>query len=277
MTDIPLLTLNDGQTMPQLGFGLWQVPPDAATGIVKSALETGYRMLDSAYFYRNEAAVGDGLRAAGVAREDVFITTKVWNGDHGRAAARASIERSLKTMGIDALDLILIHWPVPSRDLYVETWQALIEARQDGLVRSIGVSNFNAEHLDRIIGETGVTPVLNQIEVNPELQQPQMRAANAERNILTQSWTPLGNGRSFDAAPITQAAARTGKSPAQVILRWHVQLGLAVIPRSVNPERQAQNMDVFDFELTAAEMEAITTLDVGLRTGPDPSVFKLLG
>ena len=275
MTDIPLLTFNDGHKMPQLGFGLWQVPPDTATKVVSSALGAGYRMIDGAYAYMNEASIGEALKATGVPRDDVFITTKVWNGDHGRTRAHEAVERSLERLGIDVLDLILIHWPVPTQDLYLETWQGLIEAREARLVRSIGVSNFNADHLDRIIGETGVVPALNQIEINPELQQPEMRHADADRGIITQSWTPLGNSRSFEAAPIRDAAARTGKSPAQVILRWHVQLGLAVIPRSVNPERQAQNLDIFDFELTAAEMAAIATLDVGLRTGPDPSVFKM--
>ncbi|MFV0359893.1 aldo/keto reductase [Tropicimonas sp.] len=276
MTDIPLLTLNDGKRMPQLGFGLWQVPADSATEVLRSALDVGYRMIDGAFAYRNEASIGEALRQSGLARDEVFITTKVWNADHGRDRARAAVERSLEAIGTDRLDLILIHWPVPSRDLYVDTWQALIEARDAGLVRSVGVSNFNADHLDRIIAETGVAPALNQIEINPGLQQPELRAANAERGILTQAWTPLGNGRSFAAAPIVAAAERCGKTPAQVILRWQIQLGNAVIPRSVNPSRQAQNLDIFDFDLSDDEMSAIATLDTGLRTGPDPSVFRLV-
>lgn len=224
----------------------------------------------------NEAGLGEGLRASGVPRDDVFITTKVWNNEQGRDKSRASVERSLKTIGVDKLDLVLIHWPVPSQDLFVETWRAFIEMKEEGLMTSIGVSNFNAIHLERIISETGVVPVLNQIELNPELQQPEMRAANARHKIVTQAWTPLGNGRSFEAEPITSAAERTGKSPAQVILRWHLQLGNAVIPRSVKPARQAENLDVFDFTLTDDEMAAISGLDVGLRTGPDPSVFKMM-
>ncbi len=276
MTDIPHVTFHDGNTMPQLGFGIWQVPSNIATEVVRSAIGVGYRMIDGAYLYHNEAGLGEGLRQSGVAREDVFVTTKVWNNEHGRGDARASVDRSLKTIGVDHLDLVLIHWPVPSQDLYVETWKAFIEMRDEGLMRSIGVSNFNADHLERIIGETGEVPVLNQIEVNPELQQPDMRAANAAHGIITQAWTPLGNARSFEAAPIADAAARTGKSPAQVVLRWHIQLGNAVIPRSTKPERQAENLDVFGFELTEEEMETISTLDVGLRTGPDPSVFKML-
>ena len=276
MTDVPRLPLNDGTTIPQLGFGIWQVPPEIAADAVESALRTGYRLIDGAYLYLNEEGLGEGLRRSGVPREDVFITTKVWNNEHGRDKARASVERSLKTIGVDQLDLVLIHWPVPSQDLYVETWETFIKMREDGLTRSIGVSNFNADHLDRIVVETGVVPVLNQIELNPELQQPDMRAANARHGVVTQAWTPLGNGRSFEKEPIASISARTGKSPAQVILRWHIQSGHAVIPRSVNPGRQAENLDVFDFELTDEDMAAFATLDVGLRTGPDPSVFKIM-
>jgi len=276
MTDIPRLRFHDGNSIPQLGFGIWQVPPTVAAEAVESALRVGYRLIDGAYLYMNEAGLGEGLKKSGVPREDVFITTKVWNNEQGRDKARASVERSLETIGVDQLDLVLIHWPVPSQDLYVETWRAFIEMRNEGLMRSIGVSNFNADHLQRIIGETGEVPVLNQIELNPELQQPEMRAANARHGIVTQAWTPLGNGRSFEAEPITSAAARSGKSPAQVIIRWHIQLGNAVIPRSVKPARQAENLDIFDFELTDDEMTAISSLDAGLRTGPDPSVFKLM-
>jgi len=276
MTDIPRLALNDGHTIPQFGFGIWHVPVDVTAKAVESALRLGYPLVDGAYLYDNEEGLGEGLRRSGVPRDDVFITTKVWNNEQGRARARASVERSLKTIGVDQLDLVLIHWPVPEQDLYLETWEAFIEMRDEGLTRSIGVSNFNADHLDRIITATGVTPALNQIELNPELQQPRMRAANAERGIVSQCWTPLGNGRSFEKEPIAAAARRTGRSPAQVVYRWHVQLGTAVISRSINPAHQAENMEIFDFELTGAEMDAIAGLDIGLRTGPDPSVFKIL-
>ncbi len=276
MTQVPRLAFHDGHSIPQLGFGIWQVPPAAATDAVQSALELGYRHIDGAYLYMNEEGLGEGLRRSGVPREDVFITTKVWNNEQGKDKARASVERSLKSIGIDQLDLVLIHWPVPSQDLYLETWETFIEMRNEGLMRSIGVSNFNANHLERIISETGVVPVLNQIELNPELQQPEMRAANQKHGIVTQAWTPLGNGRSFEKDALTAPAERTGKSPAQVILRWHLQIGNAVIPRSVRPERQAQNLDVFDFKLTDDEMTAISGLDVGKRTGPDPSVFKMM-
>lgn len=276
MTDMPMIKFHDGAQIPQLGFGIWQVPADIAGDAVRSAIEIGYRMIDGAYLYMNEAGLGEGLRAAGVPRDEVFVTTKVWNNEQGRAKARASVERSLKAIGVEQLDLVLIHWPVPSQDLYLETWQAFREMRDEGLMRSIGTSNFNADHLERIIAETGEAPVLNQIELNPMLQQPEMRAVHDSHGIVTQAWTPLGNARSFEAEPITKAAARTGKSPAQVILRWHVQLGNAVIPRSVKAHRQAENLDVFDFSLTDAEMAEIATLDVGLRTGPDPSVFKMM-
>ena len=276
MTEIPRLAFNDGYTMPQLGFGIWRVPEATAAATVESALRAGYRLIDGAYLYLNEAGLGAGLRASGVPRDEVFVTTKVWNNEQGRDRARASVERSLETIGVDQLDLVLIHWPVPDQDLYVETWKAFIEMRDEGLMRSIGVSNFNKDHLDRIIEATGVVPALNQIELNPELQQPVMRDVDAARGIVTQAWTPLGNGRSFDKAALTAPAQRTGKSPAQVVLRWHLQLGHAVITRSENPERQAQNLDIFDFELAPEEMDAIVTLDVGLRTGPDPSVFKFM-
>lgn len=276
MSDIPKITFHDGHQMPQLGFGIWQVDPKIAAEVVESALRSGYRLIDGAYLYKNEQGLGAGLRASGVARDEVFITTKVWNNEQGAARARASVERSLETIGVERLDLVLIHWPVPEQDLYVETWKEFIKMRNEGLVTSIGTSNFNADHLERIIAETGEVPVLNQIELNPELQQPALRAFHRAKGIVTQAWTPLGKGRSFGSDVITSIAARTGKSPAQVVIRWHLQLGNAVIPRSIKPERQAENLDVFDFELTDDDMAAMASLDVGLRTGPDPSVFKIM-
>lgn len=274
MSSIPDVTLNDGQTMPSLGFGCWTLGEKEAAAAILSALEIGYRLIDGAYIYGNEAQMGEALRTSGLKRDDVFLTTKVWNADQGRDKTRASVERSLKSIGVDQLDMVLIHWPVPMNDLYVETWQTLIELKKDGLVRSIGVSNFNADHLDRIISEAGEVPVVNQIEINPALQQNELRSACAAHDIVVQAWTPLGNGRNFDSAPIKQAAARTGKSPAQVILRWHMQLGNTTIPRSTNPTRQADNLNIFDFELTGDEMSAIATLDEGVRCGPDPMVFS---
>lgn len=276
MTGSKNIAFHDGHSIPQLGFGIWQIPQSETAAAVESALRTGYRLIDGAFIYGNEAGLGEGLRSSGVARDEVFVTTKVWNNAQGRDKARASVERSLKSIGVDQLDLVLIHWPVPSQDLYVETWKGLIEMRNEGLMRSIGVSNFNADHLTRIIGDTGEAPVLNQIEINPQLQQPELRAFCAEHKIVTQAWTPLGNGKSFETDPVKAAAARTGKSPAQIVLRWHIQLGHAAIARSVNPGRQAENLDVFDFALTDDEMKGIAGLDVGLRNGPDPSVFKMM-
>lgn len=276
MTYPDSIAFHDGHSIPQLGFGIWQIPQDETAAALKSAIDTGYRLIDGAYIYGNEAGLGEGLKSADVPREEIFVTTKVWNSDQGRNKARASVERSLKSIGVDQLDLVLIHWPVPSQDLYVETWKALIEMRNEGLMRSIGVSNFNAEHLERLIKETGEAPVLNQIEINPQLQQPELRGFCKEHEIVAQAWTPLGGGKSFEADPIKAAAARTGKSPAQVVLRWHMQLGHAAIARSVKPGRQAENLDVFDFTLSDEEMKSIAGLDVGLRNGPDPSVFKMM-
>ena len=212
MTEIPQLTFNDGHTMPQFGFGIWQVPADICAEAVAGALRLGYRLIDGAYLYLNEKQLGEGLRNSGVPREEVFVTTKVWNNEQGRDKARASVERSLKTIGVDQLDLVLIHWPVPDQDLYVETWEAFVEMRNEGLMKSIGVSNFNEDHLDRIITATGVGPALNQVEVIPELRRPKMRVATAARGIVTQAWTPLGNGRSYETDPLIAPANRAGKS-----------------------------------------------------------------
>jgi 2,5-diketo-D-gluconate reductase A len=197
MTDQKTIAFHDGHAIPQLGFGIWQIPQDETAAAVASAIKTGYRLIDGAFIYGNEAGLGEGLRSSGVPRDEIFVTTKIWNRDQGRDKARASVERSLKSIGVDRLDLVLIHWPVPSQDLYVETWKAMIEMRNEGLMRSIGVSNFNADHLARLIGETGETPVLNQIEINPLLQQPELRAVCNAHKIVAQAWTPLGNGKSF--------------------------------------------------------------------------------
>lgn len=270
----PHLPLNDGRTIPQIGFGLWQVPTDQTARVVRDGLAAGYRLIDGAAIYGNEGGLGDGLRTAPVPRSDVFITTKVWNDRQGRGETRRAVEESLSRIGVDRVDLMLIHWPCPEKRLYLDTWKSLIDLRAEGRVTSIGVSNFNIPHLERIIGETGVVPVLNQIELHPRHQQKALRDFHARYGIVTQSWTPLGQGRSFEAAPVAAAATRTGKSPAQVILRWHVQLGCSVIPRSTRAAGLAENLDIFDFALTDAEMAAIATLDAGERTGPDPEVFS---
>lgn len=272
--DQPILTLNDGRAMPQLGFGLWQVPEDQTARVVVEGLAAGYRMIDGAAIYANEAGLGEGLKRTEVPRDQVFVQTKVWNSEQGFDAAIRSAEASLQRIGLPYVDCLLIHWPCPDKGLFVETWKALIRLREDGRALSIGVSNFMPDHLERIVGETGVVPVLNQIELHPRLVQAELRETHRRLGIVTQSWTPLGLGRSFDAAPVRAASDRTGRSPAQIILRWHVQLGCAVIPRSTRAEGLAENLRLFDFTLTDQEMDAITALDSGERTGPDPLHFS---
>ncbi|MDM7932287.1 aldo/keto reductase [Tabrizicola sp.] len=267
------LRLNDGHMIPQLGLGIWQVPAEITATTVATALGLGYRLVDGAAIYGNEVGQGEGIRQSGLPRDEVFITTKVWNDDQGHDATLRAVEASLSRLAMDRIDLCLIHWPCPARDLYVDTWRALIRLKDEGRVRSIGVSNFMPSHLERLVGETGVIPVLNQIELNPRLQQAELRALHDRMGIVTQSWTPLGQGRSFDADPVQAASLRTGKSPAQVILRWHVQLGVAVIPRSTRAAGLAENLDIFDFTLTDGEMAAMATLDEGQRCGPDPMTF----
>lgn len=274
MTAIPPLSLLDGKSIPQVGFGLWQVPEDSTGQTVAKALELGYRLLDGAAIYGNEAGQGEGLRASALPREDVFVTTKVWNENQGFDNTLKAIDASLERLGLDAVDLCLIHWPCPDKGLYVDTWRAFVRAKEDGKVRSIGVSNFAPNHLERIMGETGVTPVLNQIELHPRFQQAALRAFHAEHAIITQNWTPLGKSKSFDDPVIVAISERLGKSPAQIILRWHVQLGCCVIPRSTNPQRMAQNLALFDFSLSEDDMAAIAGLDTNDRLGPDPATFE---
>lgn len=270
-----MLPLNDGRQIPQLGFGLWQVPAASTAETTATALRLGYRLVDGAAIYGNEVGQGDGIRQSGLPREDIFVTTKVWNSEQGFDTVLRAAEGSLKRLGLAHVDLLLIHWPCPAKNLYLDTWRALIRLRDEGRALSIGVSNFQEPHLERIIGETGVTPVLNQVEINPRLQQPALRAFHAKHGIVTQSWTPLGQGRSFDAGPVQAAARRTGKTPAQVILRWHVQIGASVIPRSTREAGLRENLALFDFELTEAEMAAMATLDEARRCGPDPAAFNM--
>ncbi|WP_135447590.1 aldo/keto reductase [Tabrizicola caldifontis] len=267
------LRLNDGHYIPRLGLGIWQVPAAATAETVATALRLGYRLVDGAAIYGNEEGLGEGVRQSGLPRDEVFVTTKVWNDDQGYDSTLRAVEASLARLGMERVELCLIHWPCPARDRYLDTWRALIRLRDEGRVRSIGVSNFMGEHLERLVGETGVVPVLNQIELNPRLQQADLRALHDRMGIVTQSWTPLGQGRSFDAPPVRDAAARTGKTPAQVILRWHLQLGVSVIPRSTRAVGLAENLALDDFELTPGEMAAMATLDEGARCGPDPMNF----
>ncbi|CAM3353566.1 aldo/keto reductase [Paracoccus nototheniae] len=273
----PMMTLNDGRRMPQLGTGIWQIADEDTPLVVRRALQTGFRLIDGAAAYGNERGLGEGLRQADVARDEVFVTSKLWNDAQGHDAALRAFDATMQRTGLDHLDLYLIHWPLPALDAFIETWKALIRLRDEGRVRSIGVANFHEAHLTRLIDETGVVPAVNQIELHPSLTQTAMRAVNDDLGIATQSWTPLGRGDSFAAAAVTDAAARTGRSVAQVILRWHIQHGLSVIPKSENPDRLAENFDVLNFQLSDDEMIAIDALDRGHRTGPDPDTFDYRG
>jgi diketogulonate reductase-like aldo/keto reductase len=270
---VPRIPLRDEGEIPQLGFGVWQVAPEDAFAAVAKALATGYRHIDTAAAYENEQQVGDALRASGLARDEVFVTTKCPNSEHGDDRAKRACRASLERLGLQFADLYLIHWPVPSRDLYAETWRAFIDLRAEGLVRSIGVSNFQPAHLERIIGETDVTPSVNQIELHPWLQQAELRRVHAELGIVTEAWSPLAQGEVLDDPTIVAIAADRGKTPAQVVLRWHLQLGNVVFPKSVTPARIEENFDVFDFELGDDEMARIEQLDRGYRIGPDPDTF----
>ena len=268
------LTLNDGRVMPQLGLGVWQSPREVTAQAVRSALAAGYRSVDTAAIYRNEAEVGEGVRASGLDRAEVFVTTKLWNEDQGYDKALRAIDASLQRLGMDYVDLYLIHWPAPGLDRYLDTWRALIRLRDEGRARSIGVSNFAAPHLERIIRETGVTPAVNQVELHPRFQQAELRAAHERLGVATESWSPLGQGALLADPEVVRIAARHGKTPAQAIIRWHLDLGLIVIPKSVTPSRIAQNFDVFDFRLDAEDLAAMAALDDRHgRIGPNPLAF----
>jgi 2,5-diketo-D-gluconate reductase A len=270
---VPRIPVRGDTEIPQLGFGVFQVPPEDTADVVTRALQTGYRHIDTAAAYRNEAAVGQAIHASGLEREEVFVTTKCSNDDHGYDQAQRALKASLERLGLDHVDLYLIHWPIPSRDKYVETWKAFIEMQAQGLTRAIGVSNFQPAHLQRIIEETGVTPAVNQVELHPRLQQAGLRREHADLGIVTEAWSPLAQGQVLDDPAITQIAEAHGRTPGQVVIRWHLQLGNVVIPKSVTPERIEQNLDVFGFELSDEEMDAIQALDAGERTGPDPDTF----
>jgi 2,5-diketo-D-gluconate reductase A len=270
---VPTVRLNDGEEIPQLGFGVFQVPPTDTAEVVTHALQAGYRHVDTAAAYQNEAAVGQAVHAAGLERDDVYITTKCFNDDHGYDQAKRALRASLDRLEMQHVDLYLIHWPVPAHDKYVETWQALIDLQRDGLARSIGVSNFQSPHLERIIEETGVTPAVNQVELHPLFQQQGLRREHAERGIATEAWSPLAQGQVLDDPVIGEIAEAHDKTPGQVVIRWHLDVGNIVIPKSVTPERIAENFDVFDFGLSAQEIEAIDELDAGERIGPDPDTF----
>ena len=274
VTTVPQLDLNDGGHMPQLGFGVFQVSPEDTVESVLFALRTGYRLIDTAAAYGNEAQVGEAIRRSGLERDEVFVTTKLWNDDQGRSEAVGAFEHSLDRLGMEDVDLYLIHWPAPSRGQYVDTWQTLCELKNDGRTRSIGVSNFTIENLERIIEATGVVPSVNQIELHPRLTQTELRRFHSEHGILTEAWSPLARGGDLLGDPVIERiAAAHDRSSAQIILRWHVQLGNVVIPKSVTHSRIEENFQVFDFALSSEEMQAIDGLDAGQRTGPDPATF----
>ncbi len=271
MTAIPEILLNDGRRMPQFGFGVWQIREAETAGLVKTATEAGYRSIDTAAIYGNEAGVGEGVRKSGVAREELFITTKLWNSEQGHAKTLKAFDASLKRLALDYVDLYLIHWPVPELRLYVETWKALIELKKGGQAKSVGVSNFTMHHLRRIMDEAGIVPAVNQIELHPRFQQNALREFHAAHGIATESWSPLGRGALFGDATLAAIARKHRKTTAQIILRWHIDSGLIVIPKSATPARIRENISIFDFLLDAADMKAIAALDHSDgRAGPDP-------
>ncbi len=262
----PLITLNNGVQIPQLGFGVFQVPLEDTERVVSTALETGYRSIDTAAIYGNEEGVGRAIASSGLVRDEVFVTTKLWNADHGYDQALRAFDVSLARLGLDIVDLYLIHWPVPTADRYVETWKALEKLASDGRVRAIGVSNFAADHLARLFAETGTVPAVNQVELHPAFPQTQLRAVHAQHGIATEAWSPLAQGGELlSDATITRLADRHGVTPAQVVLRWHLQIGNIAIPKSVTPARIRENFDVFNFELSPDDLSAIATLNTGKR------------
>ncbi|MFI7609871.1 aldo/keto reductase [Nonomuraea terrae] len=270
MTSVPTVTLNNGVEIPQLGFGVFQVPDQETTAAVTAALRAGYRSIDTAAIYGNEAGVGRALADAGLPRDELFVTTKVWNADQGYDSTLRAFDASSAKLGLDHVDLYLIHWPAPGRDRYLDTWRAIERLVADGRVRAAGVSNFQPPHLRRLLDHGSLVPAVNQIELHPALQQAELRALHAELGIATEAWSPLAQGAVLREDAIVSIARRHGRSSAQVLLRWHVQLGNIVIPKSVTPARIRENIDVFDFTLSDDEMAAVAALDRGLRTGPDP-------
>ncbi|MGA8852048.1 MAG: aldo/keto reductase [Aeromicrobium sp.] len=277
MTSVPTISLNNGTSIPQLGYGVFQIKPDETKDATLSAFEVGYRHIDTAQMYQNEAGVGEALAASDLARDDVFITSKLNNGFHAHDDALAAFDLTLSTLGVDQIDLFLIHWPMPGIDIdFVETWKALEEVYRDGRAKAIGVSNFQANHLHRLIEETDVVPAVNQIEVHPYLVQDELREVCRELGIAVEAWSPIAQGQVLDNPAITGIAAEIGRTAAQVVLRWHIQRGDIVFPKSVTRSRVEENFALFDFELDNAQMGMITALDQGHRTGPNPDEFNYI-
>jgi 2,5-diketo-D-gluconate reductase A len=271
---MPLVELNNGQRIPQLGLGVYKLEPIMAANVVASAIETGYRRIDTAALYLNEVEVGEGIRQSSVPRDEIYVTTKIWHEHHGYDEALRAIDESLDRLNIDYVDMVLIHWPAPAQNKYVETWAAFQHAATLGKVRGIGVSNFHPMHLHRLIETGGALPALNQVELHPALQQPEVRAYNSSHGIATEAWSPLARGRFHNEAVILAIAKKHGKTPTQVIIRWHIELGNLVIPKTSHPDRLLENISVFDFALDERDMAAIAELDSGFRTGPNPEEFN---
>lgn len=276
-TNVPYVTLNNGVQMPRLGLGVWKSKDgNEVEAAVTAALKAGYRLIDTAMVYGNEGGVGKAIRASGIPREEIFVTTKLWNSDQGKDKVRPAFEASLKRLGLDYIDLYLIHWPMPARDLYVETWHEFEKLYADKKVRAIGVCNFEVEHLEKLDKHSTVTPAVNQIELHPRFAQTELREYAKEHGILIESWSPLGGtkGSILGNEMLIQIGKDYSKSPAQVVIRWHLQHNLIVIPKSVHAERISQNIDVFDFELSKEEMDMIDSLETGQRLGPDPNTLN---
>ncbi|KOT78026.1 oxidoreductase [Streptomyces rimosus subsp. pseudoverticillatus] len=275
VSKVPHITLNNGVAMPQLGYGVWQVPDDEAFTAVGNALEAGYRSIDTAAIYGNEEGTGKALAASGIARDELFVTTKLWNDAQGYDSTLRAFDESLNKLGLEYVDLYLIHWPLPAQGTFVDTYRAFEKIYEEGRAKAIGVSNFQPAHLERLLGETSVVPAVNQIELHPRLQQSEARAFHARHGIATEAWSPLGQGKDLlTDATVTRLAEKHGRTPAQIVLRWHLQLGNVVIPKSVTPSRIKENIDVFGFELDDADMASIAALDSGTRLGPDPDAFN---
>ncbi|MHA6801503.1 aldo/keto reductase [Bounagaea algeriensis] len=271
MAQVPNVTLNTGASMPQLGYGVFQVPDNEVVEPILTALRAGYRKIDTAAVYGNEEGVGKAIAESGLSRDELFITTKLWNDRQGYDSTLQAFDESLDRLGLDHVDLYLIHWPLPAKDQFVDTWKAFERLHNEGRAKAIGVSNFHVPHLRRLFEETDVVPALNQVELHPNLPQTDLRAFHAEHGIATEAWSPLGrNNGLLDSSTVTSLAEKYGKTPGQIVLRWHIQLGNVTIPKSVTPERIEANIDVFDFELAEDDMQSITGLETGERVGPNP-------
>jgi 2,5-diketo-D-gluconate reductase A len=273
----PSVPLNDGNCIPTVGFGVFKIPPADTRQAVATALRTGYRHIDTAAMYGNERETGRAVAESGVPRDELYLVTKLWNGEQGYDSTLKAFDASMERLAIECLDLYLIHWPMPKRNKFVDTFKAFAHLRDQGRIRSIGVSNFEPEHLEMLVDATGIVPAVNQVELHPRLPQTELREVHARLGIATEAWGPLGQGSLLTHPTVTEVAEGCGRTPAQVLIRWHIQLGNIVIPKSVNPERIASNFDVFDFELSENDMSAISSLDDGDRLGPDPRTFDFTG